>query len=134
MAADYRAIHPQMINKTAMDWIPLYQESQLEEIRQRSFSRAQAILKYSVLCSLSATIKDRLDRSEAAADADFYWLDLIRYRSISNAIAESYGVTHKSPQILLIRNGQCVYHESHMGIYMEKLNKILTEQQENAGK
>ncbi|MBL7737075.1 MAG: bacillithiol system redox-active protein YtxJ [Chitinophagaceae bacterium] len=110
-----------------MDWIPLDQESQLEEIRQKSFSRAQVILKYSVLCSLSATIKDRLDRSEVIGDADFYWLDLIRYRSISNKIAETYGVQHKSPQTLTIRNGQCVYHESHMGISMEKINKSLTE-------
>jgi bacillithiol system protein YtxJ len=34
------------------------------------------------------------------------FLDLIEYRAISNAIAEQFGVTHQSPQLILIKEGK----------------------------
>lgn len=65
--------------------------------------------------------KSRLERSEQPDDCDFYFLDLIRHRSLSNQVAEDFAVTHESPQILLIKNGECVYEESHSGIRMDEL-------------
>ena len=44
------------------------------------------------------------------------FLDLITYRSISNQLADDFNVEHQSPQILLIKNGNCVYHASHNAI------------------
>ncbi len=49
---------------------------------------------------------------------DFHYLDLINYRSLSNKIAETFGVNHESPQVLIIKDGTCVFDESHMGISM----------------
>ena len=45
-----------------------------------------------------------------------YYLDLITYRSISNQLADDFKVEHESPQILLIKNGNCIYHASHNAI------------------
>jgi bacillithiol system protein YtxJ len=63
----------------------------------------------------------RLERSEAPTSIQFYYLDLLNYRAISNAIAEKFSVYHESPQILLIKNGECNYDESHSGIQMEEI-------------
>jgi bacillithiol system protein YtxJ len=63
----------------------------------------------------------RLERSEAPTSIQFYYLDLLNYRAISNAIAEKFSVYHESPQILLIKNGECNYDESHGGIQMEEI-------------
>ena len=52
---------------------------------------------------------------------DFYYLDLLNHRTISAKIAEDFNVYHESPQILLIKNGECVYDESHSGIRMEDI-------------
>ena len=49
-------------------------------------------------------------------DADFYFLDLIRFRGLSNKIAEIFGLRHQSPQLLVIRDGQLQAHASHSGI------------------
>jgi bacillithiol system protein YtxJ len=46
---------------------------------------------------------------------------LIAYRSLSNKIAEDLKVHHESPQVLVIKNGDCVYDESHLAIYMEEI-------------
>ena len=65
--------------------------------------------------------KSRLERNEQPEAGDFYFLDLIRYRSLSNQIAEDFAVAHESPQILLIKNTECVYEESHSGIQMDEI-------------
>jgi bacillithiol system protein YtxJ len=50
-----------------------------------------------------------------------YFLDLISFRDISNKIAEQFHVHHESPQILLIKNGECIYETSHGEISAEDL-------------
>jgi len=102
-----------------MNWIPLTSPEQLEEIRIKSKEKPQVIFKHSTRCSISSMALSRLERSESVAGIDFYYLDLIAYRNISAKIAEIFEVEHESPQILLVRNGECIYDESHYGITME---------------
>ncbi len=104
-----------------MNWIPLENEAQLEAIDQASESRPQLIFKHSTRCSISSVIKSRLNKGSLPETVDFYYLDLIAFRPISNAISERYGIRHESPQVLLIKNGKCVYDESHSAVYMEDI-------------
>jgi bacillithiol system protein YtxJ len=104
-----------------MKWIDLIEEGQLETIRTESNEQAVVIFKHSTRCSISSMAKMRLERSGVVEDIKFYHLDLIRYRRISNKIAEIFDVYHESPQVLVIRNGECVYDESHNGISMDDI-------------
>ncbi len=104
-----------------MNWIELQNEEQLNEIKERSNQKPQIIFKHSTRCSISSVAKSRLERSEAPGNTDFYYLDLIRYRDISNKVSELFNVYHESPQVLLIKNGECVYDESHSGISMDEI-------------
>lgn len=49
-----------------------------------------------------------------------YFLDLIKYRDISNQIAQDFQVHHQSPQLLLIKDGECILDQSHSGISLEE--------------
>jgi bacillithiol system protein YtxJ len=104
-----------------MNWIPLQSENQLAEIREKSAGRPQVIFKHSTRCSTSAMVKSRLERGRTPDSIDFYYLDLINYRPVSNKIAADFSVRHESPQILLILNGECIYDESHIGITMDDI-------------
>lgn len=106
-----------------MNWNVLREESELEEIVRRSESRPQVIFKHSTRCSISSVAKSRLERSKALPDADFHYLDLISYRNISNKIAQVFGIHHESPQVLVIKKGECVYDESHMAINMSDIEE-----------
>jgi bacillithiol system protein YtxJ len=53
-----------------------------------------------------------------------YYLDLLAYRSVSNAVAQHYGIEHQSPQVLLIKEGKCVYSETHMAIQPQLLSTV----------
>ena len=109
-----------------MNWINLHDELQLQKIKELSQTRPQVIFKHSTRCSLSSIAKSRLERKEPPASVDFYYLDLIRYRSLSNKIAEDFSVHHESPQVLLIRNRECVYEETHNSIDMDEIKNQLS--------
>lgn len=104
-----------------MNWISLTAAEQLAQIRELSNQKPQVIFKHSTRCSISSMAKSRLERSVAPENADFYYLDLIRYRHLSDKIAEDFSVFHESPQVLLISKGDCIYEESHSGINMEDI-------------
>lgn len=104
-----------------MNWIALNHPAQLEDIKARSFEQPQVIFKHSTRCSISGMIKSRLERAETPATISFHFLDLIAHRQVSNQVAEDFFVEHESPQILLIRNGECVYDESHNGISIDEI-------------
>jgi len=104
-----------------MNWNKLTEEAQLEEIAKKSFDKPQVIFKHSIRCSISSMALSRLERKAPPNNTDFYLLDLVNYRSISNKIADDFKVYHESPQVLVIRNGECIYDESHGGINMDEI-------------
>lgn len=104
-----------------MTWITLQSEEELDQIKQKSHTKPQVIFKHSTRCSISSMAKNRLDKSAQSEDLDFYYLDLLKYRPISSKIVEDFKVYHESPQILVIKNGECVYDESHSGIDMDSI-------------
>jgi bacillithiol system protein YtxJ len=104
-----------------MNWQNLTEEAQLESIRLQSHNLPVVIFKHSTRCSISSMAKNRLERETFPETIAFYYLDLLKYRSLSNKIAEEFQIWHESPQVLMIRNGACVYDESHGGITMEDL-------------
>lgn len=104
-----------------MNWIDLKSEDQLNKIVEESKFRPQVIFKHSTRCSISSMAKGRLERSRAPENADFYYLDLIAHRNVSSKISSAFNVFHESPQVLVIRNGECTYDESHGSISMEEI-------------
>lgn len=108
-----------------MHWIPLQEMGQLDEIVTRSHQQLQVIFKHSTRCSVSAMVLNRLERDQVPAGIDFYYLDLLSYRPISNAIAERFQVHHESPQIIVIKNGEVTYDESHMAIQMDEIAALI---------
>lgn len=108
-----------------MNWLPINDIDQLEQIKSASFVTPQVIFKHSTTCSISRMALDRFERSTAPDKVDFHYLDLLKFRPISAAIADLFQVHHESPQVLLIKNGECIYDESHYGIMMDELISFL---------
>ncbi len=104
-----------------MNWTEISNESQLSEVKDLSKVKPQLIFKHSTRCSISSMAKGRLERGSTPEGIDFYYLDLIKHRDISQKIAAIFDVSHESPQVLLIKNGECIYDESHSGITMDEI-------------
>ena len=107
--------------------IPLTSLDQIIEIEQNSAKRPQIIFKHSTTCGLSSMILRAFRNSYSLSEnqADLFLLDLHRYRSVSNELADKFQVYHQSPQLLVIKNGCAVAHESHGGITSIKLSDYI---------
>jgi bacillithiol system protein YtxJ len=106
-----------------MQWKDLTDDNQLSTIKEESHRQPVVIFKHSTKCPTSSMAKHRMEKSKAPESVSFYYLDLLRYRSVSNKVAELFHVHHESPQVLLIKNGECVYTESHIGINMQDIEE-----------
>ena len=103
-----------------MNWITLNHINQLDAIKA---AQGYSILfKHSTRCSISLMAKRKFEFEwdSLPAETPVYFLDLINHRSISNTIAELFEVHHESPQLLLIKDGECVYETSHGEISAEE--------------
>ncbi|MCG9792992.1 bacillithiol system redox-active protein YtxJ [Flavobacterium algicola] len=95
-----------------MNWTLLKDVAQLNEIA--TSEKPAAIFKHSTRCSISRmALKQFENEFDSEAEVTPYFLDLLEYRSISDAIATKFGVHHQSPQLIVIKDGKAVYDASH---------------------
>lgn len=101
-----------------LPWKALNEEAQLAEIKENSKTKTQIIFKHSTRCGISSMVMNRFKKAYDLSEnqADLYYLDLISFRAVSNAIADTFGVRHESPQLLIVKQGTVVKHDSHSGI------------------
>lgn len=108
--------------KSNVNWIPLTNLAQLNEIESMSNVKPIVIFKHSTRCSISRFALKQFEREyDLDETVDAFFLDLIEHRDVSNEIANKFGVYHESPQLILIKNGKAVYDVSHSDISAEAL-------------
>ena len=106
-------------------WIPLTSIDQLKEIEVLSEKESIAIFKHSTRCGISSMVIQRFENSfdESLKDFKVYYLDLLKFRDISDEIAYRFQVLHQSPQLLIIKSSEVVTHASHYDINKIDLKK-----------
>lgn len=109
-----------------MNWISLESEDQLQQIKISSQAKTQVIFKHSTRCVISSMALNRIKFDATFSNADFYLLDLLKHRNLSSSIANDYEVQHASPQILIIKNAECIYDESHSAINMDEIIEYIS--------
>lgn len=109
-------------SKNNINWIPLTDLGQLNEIIELSNEKPVAIFKHSTRCSVSRMALKQFENEFNSPDSvETYFLDLIAYRDVSNEIATRFQVVHQSPQLVLIKEGKSVYNASHSDIDAQEL-------------
>lgn len=104
-----------------MKWINITDINQINDIKaENGYS---VIFKHSTRCSVSSMAKRGFESEWEVipVDTPLYFLDLIKHRDISAAIADSFKVHHESPQLLLIKDGECILDSSHSDISAEEI-------------
>lgn len=100
-----------------LPWLPLDSINQLEVIAEKSKTKPQLIFKHSTRCGISRMVMNQfINQFDLDSNVDLYYLDLLSYRDVSNEVGYQFQVIHQSPQLLIIKNGVAVAHESHGAI------------------
>lgn len=110
-------------NKPKIDWNALTSLSQLDEIVEESKEKTVVVFKHSTRCGISRMALSGFERDfePSNSNLEFYYLDILNYRELSNQIAAGFGVWHESPQLLIIKDEKVVYHASHGQIDAKKI-------------
>lgn len=108
-------------------WYVLGKIDQLDEIVEESKTKPVAIFKHSTRCGISRGVLKLLEKNYNLTDGQLklYYLDLIQNRDISNEIASRFKVNHESPQMIVIKNGAVVHHDSHHSIEAAHLERFI---------
>jgi len=98
-----------------MNWIILQSEGDVDEAINLSKEKTVVFFKHSTRCPVSAMAKRKLERDWNYSGDEVYtfFLDLIRYRQVSNYIEKITGIPHESPQLIAVKNEKVIYHDSH---------------------
>jgi bacillithiol system protein YtxJ len=103
-----------------MHWITLENEAQLAEIKNNSVS--SLIFKHSTRCHISNMVLRSFEREwDEHAGIQTYFLDLLAYPHLSREVANIFQIHHESPQVLLIKNGECFFDASHNEISAQEI-------------
>jgi len=111
-----------------MNWTELKDREAIERIKDESRTKPVLIFKHSTRCNISRAALDRLERhwnDTEVPETKLYFLDLLSHRQISDLVADAFQIEHESPQVLLIRDGVAVYHQSHFGIDYDDLRSAI---------
>lgn len=109
-------------------WHKIESENDLNTTIENSNIKNVVIFKHSTRCIISKTVLKNFENEAENSNTeniDFYYLDLLNYKNISNEIAEQFNITHQSPQVILIKNEEAVYNASHDGISLETIKQHL---------
>ena len=111
----------------AINWINLTNLDEITDIKTLSTSESIFIFKHSTRCGISRIVKKQFEKLLLPNNNNVkvYYLDLLKYRNVSDALSEVFQVRHQSPQLLIIRNGVAVKHASHYDITTISINKYL---------
>jgi bacillithiol system protein YtxJ len=105
-------------NSSSSFWKIIESDEDLKNAVAKSFEKKIVVFKHSTRCHISKMVLKNFESEVNNTDknVDYYFLDLIAHRPISNKIAEEFGITHQSPQLIVVENGKAVKDASHQSI------------------
>lgn len=90
----------------------IHDTEELAALFEKSNEQPIVLFKHSTTCPISSGVYQEVSK----ADADINLIVVQHARSVSNAVAEKTGVRHESPQAIILKNEQVVYHASHYDV------------------
>jgi len=100
-----------------VSWKSIDSDEDLVNIDQSSSTHPVLIFKHASKCFVSRRVLQKFEKELSSIDQVMpFFLDVIQKKELSHKIATKYQVGHQSPQLLVIKNGECINHASHSSI------------------
>ncbi len=107
-------------------WRQLTDLGQVNDMVAESTEKPVIIFKHSTRCGVSRMVLKQFENEfDLHEKITPYFLDLLEHRNVSNEIASRFGVFHQSPQLIVIKDGNAVFNDSHGSIDAGKLEQFI---------
>lgn len=102
---------------------PILSSIDFEEALRHSENGLAIVYKHSPICELSEMARGHVAAFEKQLPpgVKLFYVDVIGSRMASMHIEKTMGILHESPQILYLRDRQCVWSASHRAISRDSL-------------
>jgi bacillithiol system protein YtxJ len=107
------------------EWTKLSSLEELDRWLERSRREAVWIFKHSLTCSISSLALEEFRAFAAGAGAACALIEVQAARRLSDELASRVGVRHETPQVLLLRDEQALWHASHWNIRTDSLRRAV---------
>jgi bacillithiol system protein YtxJ len=113
-------------SKSSLNWTNLSTVEELASFLDKK-DKPVVVFKHSTRCAISSMALNRLESEWDAKEEDIYlgFIDLVKHRDVSNACADITKVTHQSPQVIVLNNGEVLHNASHSAISYDQIVKYL---------
>lgn len=98
-----------------------------EELASQSQNAAVVVFKHSTTCPISAAAYNEMSRFEG----EVALVEVQRARNLSKEIEQRTGVTHESPQVLVLRKGRVVWEASHWKVKADAVQEAVKNAEDN---
>ncbi len=113
--------------QTATPFRTLASEEDLEEALTLSESEPVVLFKHSAICGVSFMARRQMEHLLEGSAPPVYEVVVQQSRSLSNQIAERFGIRHQSPQAIILFRSLPVFNTSHGNITTERIRQALRE-------
>lgn len=103
---------------TTTEWVGLLEQSGVKPF---------IILKVSLTCSLSGYVVRDMGKLGKEIEDITYKVVVQESRDVSDAIAEDLGITHETPQIIILQKGKVIYEAHHEEIEASTVQSVLAD-------
>ena len=111
---------------SAEQFTPVATVADLEPLFARSGGEPVVLFKHDPYCPISLAAYRQMSRLGGGIPL----IDVARDREVAREVAERTGVTHESPQVLVLRDGRAVWSASHFDITADAVSGAI----ESAGR
>jgi bacillithiol system protein YtxJ len=94
-----------------------------DELVKRSKRKPVAIFKHSLACPVSSSAYRELE----SFPTEIALVEIQNARDLSQEIGVRTGIRHESPQLIVLRNGQPVWHASHWKITAHAVEQAMLD-------
>jgi bacillithiol system protein YtxJ len=108
---------------TSPNLIKLDTLDKLQAAIEESRIRPVLLFKHSTTCGISSGVF----REVSMVDSDINIVVVQTDRHVSNEIERRIGIKHQSPQAIVLKDGEAVYHASHYDITADDINTHLND-------
>ena len=91
-------------------------EDQWSDLLELSQKQTVYIFKHSSRCGTSSIVLNRFEKQIKERNETYYFLHIQGFRSLSNWLSAELEIRHESPQLIVIKEGRVLAHDSHYGL------------------
>ena len=113
--------------KTVFPWTKITSDKQLVTAFEESNEKPVLFFKHSTRCSISSMALSRFEQNAEQLNeiCALYFIDLLEFRQVSNKLEEISNVMHQSPQVIVVKNREVIYTETHSSIDAKEIERQL---------